>query len=60
MTIIHLTSFVAAPIERVFDLSRSIDLHKIACRDSGETAIAGTCSGLIQLNETVTWEARHF
>ena len=59
MTVIHLTSFVKAPIERVFDLSRSIDLHKIACRDTEETAIAGTCSGLIGIEETVTWEAKH-
>ena len=28
MPLIHLTTFIAAPAERVFDLSRSIDVHK--------------------------------
>ena len=28
MPVIHLTTFIAAPVQRVFDLSRSIDLHK--------------------------------
>lgn len=56
---IHLTTFIAAPAERVFDLSRSINLHKISTADTGEEAIAGVTTGLINLNETVTWQARH-
>ena len=28
MPTIHLTTFVAAPAQRVFDLARSIDLHR--------------------------------
>jgi len=56
---IHLTLFIAAPVERVFDLSRSINLHKISTDGTNEEAIAGTTSGLINLNETVTWRARH-
>jgi ligand-binding SRPBCC domain-containing protein len=59
MTHIHLTTFIAAPIERVFDLSRSIDLHKISTSSTREEAIAGKTSGLININETVTWKARH-
>jgi ligand-binding SRPBCC domain-containing protein len=59
MPTIHLTTFVAAPPERVFDLSRSIDLHKKSMAESGEQAIAGTTSGLINLDETVTWKAKH-
>ncbi len=57
---IHLTSFIAAPIERVFDLSRSINLHQISTVDTKEKAIAGVMNGLINKNETVTWQARHF
>ena len=57
---IHLTSFVAAPIERVFDLSRSINLHQISTASTNEKAIDGVLSGLINKNETVTWQARHF
>lgn len=56
---IHLTSFIAAPIERIFDLSRSINLHQISTADTNEKAVAGTLSGLINKNETVTWQARH-
>lgn len=56
---IHLTSFIAAPIERVFDLSRSINLHKISTISTNEKAINGTMSGLINKNETVTWQAKH-
>lgn len=56
---IHITTFVAAPVQRVFDLSRSINLHTISTSGTREKAIAGTISGLINLNETVTWQARH-
>lgn len=59
MPTIHLTTFIAAPIERVFDLSRSIDLHKKSMFRTGEQAVAGTMSGLINLNETVTWKGKH-
>lgn len=56
---IHITTFIAAPVERVFNLSRSITLHKISTKDTGEEAISGVTSGLINLNETVTWQAKH-
>ncbi|MBL0055381.1 MAG: SRPBCC family protein [Chitinophagaceae bacterium] len=59
MPSIHLTTFIAAPDERVFDLSRSIDLHTVSMQDTGEKAVGGTTTGLIGENETVTWEARH-
>ena len=56
---IHITTFIAAPRERVFDLSRNISLHKISMQDTKEEAIAGVTSGPIGLNETVTWRAKH-
>ncbi len=59
MTTIHLTTFIAAPANIVFDLSRSIDLHKKSMAHTQEQAVAGTTTGLIELNETVTWKARH-
>ncbi|WP_299063652.1 SRPBCC family protein [uncultured Polaribacter sp.] len=46
-------------IDVVFDLIRSIDLHKISTKNSKEEAIAGKTFGLISLNETVTWRAKH-
>ncbi len=59
MPTIHLTTFIAAPIERVFDLSRSIDLHKKSMAHTSEQAVSGTTTGLIDLHETVTWKAKH-
>jgi ligand-binding SRPBCC domain-containing protein len=56
---IHLTSFIAAPIERVFDLSRSINLHQVSTAGTNEKAVAGVLNGLININETVTWQAKH-
>jgi ligand-binding SRPBCC domain-containing protein len=56
---IHLTTFIAAPVERVFDLSRSINLHMVSMRHTAEKAIAGRVSGLIEQDETVSWQAKH-
>jgi ligand-binding SRPBCC domain-containing protein len=60
MPSIRLETHIEAPIERVFDLSRSIDLHKLSTKGTDEEAIEGKISGLIGLNETVTWRAKHF
>lgn len=60
MPIIKLETKIHAPIQRVFDLSRSIDLHKISTKHTNEEAIAGVTSGLIGMGESVTWRARHF
>lgn len=56
---IHLTTFIAAPVERVFDLSRHIGLHKESMSKFKEEAVAGTRYGLIEKEETVTWRAKH-
>ena len=60
MPIIHLRTIIKARKEIVFDLSRSIDLHKISTAHTNEEAIAGKTSGLIEMGESVTWKARHF
>lgn len=60
MPIIKLETFINAPIERVFDLARSIDLHADSMSHTNEKAVAGVTKGLINLGETVTWEATHF
>ena len=57
---ILLHTLIKAEKELVFDLSRSIDLHKISTRHTNETAIAGKIQGLISLHETVTWRAKYF
>ncbi|OUD36762.1 SRPBCC family protein [Flavobacterium sp. FPG59] len=60
MTTIQLTTKINAPIEIIFDLSRNIDVHQQSTSKSNETAIDGITSGLINLNETVTWRGKHF
>ena len=60
MPTIDLSRRVAAPIERCFDLARSIELHTHSTAATGEQAIAGVTRGLIGLGESVTWRARHF
>ena len=59
MPLIHLTTFIAAPHDRVFDLSRSVDLHKKSMASHEEKIVDGTLSGLMKLNDTVTWTAKH-
>jgi ligand-binding SRPBCC domain-containing protein len=60
MSKIKLETYIEAPIERVFDLARSIDLHKLSTKGTKEEAIGGRTNGLIEMNETVTWRAKHF
>jgi len=60
MPTIQIETFIKAPIDRVFDLARSIDLHQISTSHTHERAIGGRTAGLILLGETVTWRARHF
>ena len=60
MPIIKIETDINSPIDIVFDLSRSIDLHRISTQQTNEEAIAGVTSGLIGMNEWVTWRARHF
>lgn len=60
MPVITLLTRVKAPIDVVFDLSRSIDLHKISISHTKEEAVGGRVSGLIGMGESVTWKARHF
>lgn len=60
MPVIDITTQIIAPIERVFDLSRSVDLHAASTAQTGERAVAGVTSGLMSLGQEATWRARHF
>jgi len=60
MPVLTLTTEVAADVETVFDLARSVDLHVESTSQTNEKAVAGRTSGLIELGESVTWEATHF
>jgi hypothetical protein len=56
------TTIIEAPIERCFDLSRSVEVHLLSNVHSGEQAlvIGGVTSGLVCLSQEVTWRAKHF
>jgi hypothetical protein len=61
---IHLEeiTIIEAPIERCFDLARSVEVHLVANVHSGEQALAvdGITSELPELSQQVTWRAKHF
>lgn len=60
MSIIEIELTVNAPVERVFDLARCIDLHEATMSKYKEKAIGGVTKDLIGIGESVTWEATHF
>ena len=59
MPSIELSTSIAAPIDRVFDLFCSIDAHVFAAKKTNEVPVSGRTSGLIGLGEEVEWEATH-
>lgn len=60
MTIITLTTEIEATIDQCFDLSRDIDIHQLSTQKTMEKAIAGRITGLCELGDKITWEAKHF
>src|SRR5262245_35353190 len=60
MPVIELELQILAPADRVFDLSRSVDLHVRSTEWTRERAVAGVTRGLLSLHDEVTWEAIHF
>ena len=55
-------TIIDAPIQRCFDLARSVEVHLAGNIHFGEQAVAivGVTSGLPESPEHVTWRARHF
>ena len=60
MPIIKTDMFIYAPRDICFNVARDIDIHTESTSQTNERAVGGITSGLIGLNETVTWEAVHF
>jgi hypothetical protein len=54
-----LDTIIKAPLSVVFDLARSIDLHMYSTKKTGEKAIGGVTTGLIEAGQQVRWRARH-
>ena len=59
MPTIELTTTIVAPIQVVFDLSRNVDAHLASTKGTGEQAVGGVTSGLLELGDEVTWRAKH-
>jgi ligand-binding SRPBCC domain-containing protein len=59
MAKIHLTTFIAAPVERVFDLSRHLALYRLVFQSRKEKLTSGAASTLIAKGETVSIIAKH-
>lgn len=60
MPVIKIETYIKADSNVVFNLARSIYLHLVSAAQTNEKAVAGKISGLMELGETVTWQAKHF
>ena len=60
MPVIVLQTWMPSSPERCFELSLSVDAHTASMRGSGEKIVAGLASGSMNLDDTVTWRAKHF
>ena len=58
MPVIEFELEIEAPVERVFDLSRSVPVHLHSAHHTGEVLIDGP-RALLGLDDQVTWEAKH-
>lgn len=56
---IHLTTFIGAPVERVFDLSRHIGVFKFLYNGKNERLRSGAASNMLEKDETVSIFATH-
>lgn len=59
MPFIRLETLINAPIELCFDLSRDLDVHMASAGPTLERAVAGVTSGMVKLDDEITWEATH-
>ena len=59
MPTIVLNTSIAAPLERCFDLARSVEFHLASTPGSAEQVVGPIKSGLLGLGDEVTWRARH-
>ena len=55
MSTIIIETRIAAPMELCFDLARDVDAHVKTSSSTGERAVAGKTSGLLELGDIVTF-----
>ncbi len=59
MTEIFLETQINAPVEVCFRASLDVGLHLGSAASTGERVVAGRTSGVCELGDEITWEARH-
>jgi hypothetical protein len=59
LTLIRLETLIAAPPQRCFDLSLSVDLHLASAGTTRERVVSGPASGVLGPGDTVTWAGWH-
>ncbi len=54
-------SLIEAPVQRCFNLARSVEVHLLDNKHFGEATVAldGQTTGLVGFGQQVTWRARH-
>ncbi len=60
MIILRLETTIRAPVERCFDLARSVDLHAASASIIHGEAVGGCKTGLAEPGDCTTWSARFF
>jgi ligand-binding SRPBCC domain-containing protein len=60
MSKIILETSIKSSAEICYKLSLSVDLHKLSTSKTGEHIVNGVHDGIMKLNDTVTWRAKHF
>jgi ligand-binding SRPBCC domain-containing protein len=60
MSVLFLETPIHAKPEVCYKLSLSVDLHQLSTHKTGEHIVAGVRQGIMQLDDTVTWKAKHF
>ncbi len=60
MARIELQTTISASALTCFNLARSVDAHLSSMQHTKERAVAGRTSGLCELDDVITWEAKHF
>ena len=56
---IAVETWIHAGLQTCFDAARDLDLHQKSFAHTNEVAVAGRLSGLIGMDEEVTWRGRH-
>jgi ligand-binding SRPBCC domain-containing protein len=60
MSKIILETSIKSSNEICYKLSLSVDLHKLSTSKTDEHIVDGVREGIMGLNDTVTWRAKHF